>query len=100
MSVMEYDITRRYAPHSLSFPSYYYDRNTPLSITQAVRSDPRGYPLGGPVASSRRPGVGRDEPIIDVGSTRRRIAVAVGSPPSGKQWLFIIPIVYDYMSTL
>jgi hypothetical protein len=85
MSVMDFDIARRYAPHSLSFPDYYYDRNAPLAASHAARSDPRGYPLGGPLGNSRRPGVGRDDPMIDVGSARRRIAVAVGSPPNGKQ---------------
>lgn len=78
MSVMQYDIGRRYA-HNLSFQDYYVnDRNVPLTYSQRVRDDPRGYPMGGPVGGPRgRPGVGRDEPTIENGPVRRRIAVAV-----------------------
>jgi len=82
---MNYDITRRY-PHNLSFPNYYNhynDRDVPLTLSQHSRPDPRGYPIGGPVGSPRgRPGVGRDEPTIESGPSRRRIAVAVSLIPA------------------
>ncbi|KAH7080018.1 hypothetical protein BKA63DRAFT_541038 [Paraphoma chrysanthemicola] len=73
---MDYEIPRRYSAHSVSWPDFYYERNVPLAISHAARSDPRGYHVGGPVGGPRRPGVGRDEPIIENASTRRRIAVA------------------------
>jgi hypothetical protein len=85
MSVMEYDLARRYQPHNLSFPNYYSynDRNAPLAISQHIRPDPRGYPIGGSVGSPRgRPGIGREEPTIETGPARRRIAVAVSFIPS------------------
>ncbi|KAH7086328.1 hypothetical protein FB567DRAFT_497398 [Paraphoma chrysanthemicola] len=73
---MDYEISRRYSAHSLSWPDFYYERNVPLAISHAARSDPRVYPVGGPVGGAHRPGVGHGEPIIESASTRRRIAVA------------------------
>lgn len=75
MSVVDYDF-RRFPSHGLSYPNYYnYD---PLSLQQHSRPDPRGYSIGGPVGGARgRSGVGRDEPAMDAGQSRRRIAVAV-----------------------
>jgi hypothetical protein len=80
MSVMDYGVSRRYSPHTdLSFPNYYYpERNTPLELSQAIRVDPRGYHLVGPVGGARgRPAIERGESMIGNGSSRRRIAVAV-----------------------
>jgi hypothetical protein len=77
---MDYGVPRRYSPHiDLSFPSYYCpERSLPIELSHSVRTDPRGFHLGGPVGSTRgRAGVERDESIIDNGASRRRIAVAV-----------------------
>jgi hypothetical protein len=82
MSAMEYGIAHRYSPHNdLSFPNcYYHDRNAPLAFSHSVRADPRGYSHGGSLGSARgRIGTGRNEPIIDNGASRRRIAVAVSN---------------------
>jgi hypothetical protein len=77
MPVMEYDF-RRYPSHDLSYPNNYnYDL---LSIQHNSRPDPRGYPIGGPVGGRRRPGVGRDESVMENGLARCRVAVAVSVP--------------------
>lgn len=75
---MEYDF-RRYPSHGLSYPNNYYNYD-PLSIQHNSRSDPRGYPIGGPVGGRGRPGVGREESVMENGPARRRIAVAVSFP--------------------
>ncbi|KAF1914299.1 hypothetical protein BDU57DRAFT_588657 [Ampelomyces quisqualis] len=81
MSVMDYDLGRRYSPHHhLSYPDYYYpDRDTPLALSLGVRSDPRAYNIGGPVGGSRgrvHLNTDHDEPLFESGPSRRRIAVA------------------------
>jgi hypothetical protein len=80
---MDFEAARRYTSHSLSFPNYYYnDRNVPLALSHGTRADPRGYPIGGPVRGPQgRPGMGRDEPAVETGPARRRIAVAVSALP-------------------
>jgi hypothetical protein len=81
MSVMEYDLPRRYpSHHDLSYPNYYFEtRSAPLALSHHARIDPRGYSMGGPVGGARgQLGMERDEPTYDLGGhSRRRIAVAV-----------------------
>jgi hypothetical protein len=81
MSIMEYDLPRRYQSHDdLCYPNYYFDgRNASLALSRHARVDPRGYQVGGPVGGARgQLGMERDEPTYDHGGhSRRRIAVAV-----------------------
>lgn len=82
MSVMDYNLGRRYTPHnSLSFTDYYCDvRSQPFSLSNDGRADPRGYPFGGPVGGIHgRAGLERDETTFESGTSRRRIAVAVST---------------------
>ncbi|CBX97711.1 hypothetical protein LEMA_P091200.1 [Plenodomus lingam JN3] len=70
---MEFE-TRRYLPNSaVPFSDYY----SPLPISHTNRVNVRGYPTGGPVGGVHgRLDLSRDEHRIEVGSARRRIAVA------------------------
>jgi hypothetical protein len=74
---MDYDTPRRCLPHNLSYPNYIYsERNAPLALSHNTRENPRGYPIGGPVGGMH----GRasiEEPMMETGQARRRIAVAV-----------------------
>jgi hypothetical protein len=82
MSVVDYDIGRRYPRYNdLSFSGYYYqERDMPMKLAHGMRADPRGYHLGGPVGGPHgRLEVEQDEPSIDNGASRRRIAVAVSA---------------------
>jgi hypothetical protein len=82
MSVMDYNLGRRYAPHSgHAFQDYYCDmRSPPYSLSSDGRSDPRGYAFGGPVGGNRgRARLERDETAFESGPSRRRIAVAVST---------------------
>ncbi|KAF1831615.1 hypothetical protein BDW02DRAFT_44554 [Decorospora gaudefroyi] len=75
---MEYDGSRRCLPHNLSYSNYIYnERNDPLALSQNTRDNPRGYPVGGPVGGVHsRANMGREEPVMEPGPARRRIAVA------------------------
>jgi hypothetical protein len=80
--MMEYDTSRRCMPHNISYPNYIYNgRNVPMALSHNTRGNPRGYPVGpvgGPVGGMHnRANMGREEPVMDTGSARRRIAVAV-----------------------
>jgi hypothetical protein len=81
MSIMEYDLSRRYSLHNdLSYSNYYFDgRNAPLALSHHARFDPSGYSMGGPVGGGRgQLGMERDEHRFEHGGhSRRRIAVAV-----------------------
>lgn len=81
MSSMGYNYSRRYSPHSVPFLNYdHTDPNECLSLSHASRMNSRGYHMGGPVGGSRmRSNFVHDEPLIDHGPSRRRIAVAVSS---------------------
>ncbi|KNG46690.1 glycoside hydrolase family 10 [Stemphylium lycopersici] len=78
MAFMEYEGPRRCLPHHLSYPNYIYDeRNTPLSLAHNMRETPRNYPVGGPVGGMHtRANMGREDPVMETGPPRRRIAVA------------------------
>jgi hypothetical protein len=81
---MNYDIGHRYPRHNdLSFPGYcYQERDMSMGLSHGMRANPRGYHLGGPVGGPRgRLEMERDEPSIDNGASRRRIAVAVSDLP-------------------
>ena len=70
---MEFD-SRNYLPPSLAYSGYY----SPLVLSHTTRSGPRGYSVGGPVGGVYgRLNMGRDDAPMEVGSARRRIAVAV-----------------------
>jgi hypothetical protein len=78
MSVMEYDNSRRCLPHNLSYQNYYDERNVPMALAHNTRGNPRGYPAGGPGSGMHSRGnMGREEPMMETGQARRRIAVAV-----------------------
>lgn len=79
MSVLEYDIGRHDLSHALPYGNYYYtNRNAPLALSYATRSDPRGYPTSRPVNGTRgRSGASREDVSSESGQSRRRIAVAV-----------------------
>jgi hypothetical protein len=82
MSVMAYDTGRRYPRHTdLSFPGYYYQgRDIPMDLSHGARADPRGYHLGDLVGGPRgQLEMERNEPTIDNGASRRRIAIAVSA---------------------
>lgn len=69
---MEFD-SRHYLPPSLGYSDFY----SPLALSHTKRSNLRGYPAGGPVGGVYgRLNMGRDDAPIEVGSARRRIAVA------------------------
>ncbi|KAH7390911.1 hypothetical protein DE146DRAFT_147414 [Phaeosphaeria sp. MPI-PUGE-AT-0046c] len=81
MSVMEYDVGRRYSSRNnlnLSYLDYYYDDcNTSMALSLGARADPRGYAMGGPVGGHRnRHDTDREEQTFDSVHSRRRIAVA------------------------
>ncbi|KAH8728433.1 hypothetical protein GQ44DRAFT_47266 [Phaeosphaeriaceae sp. PMI808] len=79
MSLLGYDVARRYRTQNVPLQAYYLDeRRSPLACARQARADPQIYTLRGSVVdSSRRPlDMERDEPTIDGGPVRRRIAVA------------------------
>lgn len=70
---MDYD-SRRYLSPSLTYSDYYPH----LALSHTTRSSPHGYPIGGPVGEIYgRLNLGRDDVPVEIGSARRRIAVAV-----------------------
>lgn len=83
MSLMDFEASRYFPQHSLSYPNYYYnDQNVPLAVAYATRADHHGYAFGGPVRSpSDQNGLGRNDLPPEPGPSRRRIAVAVSAPP-------------------
>jgi hypothetical protein len=85
MSVMDYNLGRRYGPHSgHAFQDYYCDmRSPPYSLSSDGRAGPRGYAFVGPVSGNRgRARFERDESAFEGGPSRRRIAVAVSTGSS------------------
>ncbi|KAF2127919.1 hypothetical protein P153DRAFT_293944 [Dothidotthia symphoricarpi CBS 119687] len=78
MSVMEYDTSRRSLSHALQYDNYYYNnRNAPLAVSYASRSDPRGCPVGRSMNSTRgRSSTAQENAPSESGQSRRRIAVA------------------------
>ena len=88
---MDYDTPRRCLPHNLSYPNYIYsERNAPLALSHNTRENPRGYPIGGPVGGMH----GRasiEEPMMETGQARRRIAVAVSQQVLRDQSAYFLP---------
>lgn len=73
MSIIEYDNLRPCPPLTLSFTSLY----NPLTLSHTTRASPRGYPNGGLVGGlHNRMHMARENPPMETGSARRRIAVA------------------------
>jgi hypothetical protein len=80
MSFMEYESPRSCLSHNIPYNNYTFDERHALLTLGHTREIPRGYTVGGPVVGMQtRTMMGREDPVVETGPARRRIAIAVGA---------------------